>query len=124
MYTLSVTFAVGTQATGVSSMCVFFKESFSPMSIKSPKLSATRQVINYLVAGRSLTSAQARTKFGVKSMPKMMDCIANLLESQGNWEVTKSDTGVFVSTLATKCREKCRETCRSLRHVGVLCRNY
>lgn len=95
MYTLSVTFAVGTQATGVSSMCVFFKESFSPMSIKSPKLSATRQVINYLVAGRSLTSAQARTKFGVKSMPKMMDCIANLLESQGNWEVTKSDSGAY-----------------------------
>ena len=95
MYTLSVTFAVGTQASNVSSMCVFFKESFSPMSIKSPKLSATRQVINYLVAGRSLTSAQARTKFGVKSMPKMMDCIANLLESQGNWEVTKSDSGAY-----------------------------
>jgi len=28
-------------------------------------------------------------------MPKMMDCIANLLESQGNWEVTKSDTGAY-----------------------------
>ncbi len=81
-----------------SLMCVSLKESINSMPIKSktPKLSATRQVINYLVAGRSLTSAQARAKFGVKSMPRMMRVISNLLEQYGNWEVSQCDiTGAY-----------------------------
>lgn len=63
---------------------------------KTPKLSSTRQVINYLVAGHSLTTAKARTKFGVKSMPRMMSVISNLLEKYGNWEVCQNDiTGAY-----------------------------
>ena len=51
-------------------------------------LSKTRQVINHLRAGRTLTSTQAESKFGVKNLRAMVSTIREQFERYGNWEVT------------------------------------
>ena len=52
-----------------------------------PALSKTRQVINYLRVGKTLTSTQANSKFGVKNLRAMISSIREEFEKYGNWEV-------------------------------------
>ena len=52
-----------------------------------PALNKTRQVINYLRVGKTLTSTQANSKFGVKNLRAMISSIREEFEKYGNWEV-------------------------------------
>jgi hypothetical protein len=54
-------------------------------------LTKTRQVINYLASGKSLTSAQANSKFGVKNFRAMISSIRERVETHGNW-IVESNT--------------------------------
>ena len=53
-------------------------------------LSKTRQVLNYLASGKTLSSTQAESKFGVKNFRAMISDIRSQVESFGNWEVTQT----------------------------------
>jgi len=55
-------------------------------------LSKKRRVINYLSAGRGITAAEARSRFGVKNLRAMMSDIRTLVERYGNWEVETEET--------------------------------
>ena len=55
-------------------------------------LSKKRKVINYLAAGRGITAAEARSRFGVKNLRAMMSDIRTLVERYGNWEVETEET--------------------------------
>lgn len=50
-------------------------------------LSKTRQVINYLASGKTLTAAQADSKFGVKNLRAMISQVREIVESHGNWAI-------------------------------------
>lgn len=54
--------------------------------------SQTRRVLNYLTAGRGLTSAEARSRFGVQNMRAVMTRVRQLTERYGNWRVTTEET--------------------------------
>lgn len=58
------------------------------MATATKTLSKTRQVINHLRSGKTLTSTQAETKFGVKNLRAMVSSIREQFERYGNWEVT------------------------------------
>ena len=58
------------------------------MATATKNLSKTRQVINHLRAGKTLTSAQAQSKFGVRNLRAMISTIREEFEKYGNWEVT------------------------------------
>jgi hypothetical protein len=55
-------------------------------------LSKKRKVINYLAAGRGITAAEARSRFGVKNIRAMMSDIRTLVERYGNFEVETEET--------------------------------
>ena len=55
-------------------------------------ISKKRKVINYLAAGRGITAAEARSRFGVKNLRAMMSDIRSLVERYGNWEVETEQT--------------------------------
>lgn len=50
-------------------------------------LSKTRQVINYLSSGKTLTASQAQSKFGVGNLRAMISAIRERVEAFGNWEI-------------------------------------
>jgi len=50
-------------------------------------LSKTRRVINYLSSGKTLSAAQAQSKFGVKNFRAMISSIRERVEAHGNWIV-------------------------------------
>ena len=50
-------------------------------------ISKKRRVINYLAAGRGITAAEARSRFGVKNLRAMMSDIRTLVERYGNWRI-------------------------------------
>ena len=54
--------------------------------------SQTRRVLNYLTSGRGLTSAEARSRFGVQNMRAVMTRVRQLTERYGTWRVTTSET--------------------------------
>ncbi len=54
--------------------------------------SQTRRVLNYLTSGRGLTSAEARSRFGVQNMRAVMTRVRQLTERYGNWRVTTEET--------------------------------
>lgn len=54
------------------------------------KISNRRRVLNYLASGKTLTSSQAASKFGVKNFRAMISDIRSQVEAFGNWEVTQS----------------------------------
>ena len=53
-------------------------------------ISKTRKVINFLSSGKSLTAAQARSRFGVQNLRATMSNIRNMVEEFGNWEIVSS----------------------------------
>jgi hypothetical protein len=55
-------------------------------------LTKKRRVLNYLSAGRGITAAEARSRFGVKNLRAMMSDIRTLVERYGNWEVETEET--------------------------------
>jgi hypothetical protein len=62
-------------------------------TITSPRISKTRQVINHLSSGKTLTSAQAQSKYGVGNLRAMISAIRERVEAFGNWEiVTESNS--------------------------------
>jgi hypothetical protein len=52
-----------------------------------PALNKTRQVINHLRSGKTLTQAQATSKFDVKNLRAMVSTIREQFEKYGNWIV-------------------------------------
>ena len=54
------------------------------------KISNRRRVLNYLASGKTLTSSQAASKFGVKNFRAMISDIRSQVEAFGNWEITQS----------------------------------
>ena len=58
------------------------------MATATKTLSKTRQVINHLRSGKTLTSTQAESKFGVRNLRAMVSTIREQFERYGNWEVT------------------------------------
>ena len=58
------------------------------MATATKTLSKTRQVINHLRVGKTLTAAQAQSKFGVRNLRAMISTIREEFEKYGNWEVT------------------------------------
>ncbi len=55
-------------------------------------VSKKRRVLNYLAAGRGITAAEARSRFGVKNIRAMMSDIRTLVERYGNWEIETEET--------------------------------
>lgn len=55
-------------------------------------VSKKRRVLNYLAAGRGITAAEARSRFGVKNIRAMMSDIRTLVERYGNWEIDTEET--------------------------------
>lgn len=56
-------------------------------------LSKTRQVINHLSSGKTITPAQAQSKYGVGNLRAMISTIRERVEAFGNWEiVTESNS--------------------------------
>ena len=54
-------------------------------------LTKTRQVINYLASGKTLSATQADSKFGVKNLRAMISSIRERVEAHGNW-IVESNT--------------------------------
>lgn len=54
---------------------------------KTRSLSKTRQVINFLASGKTLSAAQANNKFGVKNLRAMISQVRDIVESHGNWQI-------------------------------------
>jgi len=61
------------------------------MATATKTLSKTRQVINHLRSGKSLTRTQAESKFGVKNIRAMVSSIREQFERYGNW-MLETDT--------------------------------
>lgn len=55
-------------------------------------ISKKRRVLNYLAAGRGITAAEARSRFGVKNIRALMSDIRTLVERYGNWEIETEET--------------------------------
>ena len=51
-----------------------------------------RRVINYLAAGKGLTEAEARSRFGVANLRATISDIRDMVEAHGNWEITSEPT--------------------------------
>ena len=51
-----------------------------------------RRVINYLAAGKGLTEAEARSRFGVGNLRATISDIREMVEAHGNWEITSEAT--------------------------------
>ena len=60
------------------------------MATATKNISKTRQVINHLTAGRTITAAQAESKFGVRNLRAMISQIREQVEAFGNWQITSS----------------------------------
>jgi hypothetical protein len=60
--------------------------------MSSNTLTKKRKVINYLTAGKGLTSNEARSRFGVGNMRATISDIKSLVEAYGNWEITSEAT--------------------------------
>ena len=60
--------------------------------IMSNTISKKQRVMNYLAKGGTLTSNQARSRFGVGNMRATISNIKDQVEQYGNWSVTTSDT--------------------------------
>jgi hypothetical protein len=60
--------------------------------MSSNTLTKKRKVINYLTAGKGLTSNEARSRFGVGNMRAMMSDIRSEFEKYGNWQVVTEST--------------------------------
>lgn len=71
------------------------------MSTATKNISKTRQVINHLTAGRTITAAQAQSKFGVRNLRAMISQIREQVEAFGNWEVvtTQNNRGDTVYSM-------------------------
>ena len=71
------------------------------MATATKNLSKTRQVINHLRAGKTLTAAQAESKFGVRNLRAMVSSIREQFEKYGNWEVntTQNSRGETVYSM-------------------------
>jgi hypothetical protein len=54
------------------------------------KISAMRQVMNFLTSGKTLTAAQAKSRFGVKNFRAMISEVKYIVETNGNWEVNSN----------------------------------
>ena len=54
-------------------------------TITKPRLTKTRRVINHLRSGKTLTAAQAQSKFGVQNLRAMISSIREDFEAFGNW---------------------------------------
>ena len=52
-----------------------------------PAISKTRQVIICLSSGKTLTAAQAQSKFGVRNLRAMISAIREQVEAFGNWQI-------------------------------------
>ena len=50
-------------------------------------LSKKRKVLNYLASGKSLTAAQAMSRFGVRNLRATMSDIRDQVERYGNWQI-------------------------------------
>lgn len=62
-------------------------------SSTSTRTSKIRQVINHLSSGKSITAAQAKSKYGVGNLRAMISTIRERVEAFGNWEiVTESNS--------------------------------
>jgi hypothetical protein len=66
-------------------------------TVTKPRLTKTRRVINWLRSGKTLTSAQAQSKFGVQNLRAMISSIREEFEAFGNWQIntgtnSKGDT--------------------------------
>lgn len=57
------------------------------MATATKTLSKTRQVINHLRSGKTLSQRQAESKFGVKNLRAMVSSIREQFEQYGNWLV-------------------------------------
>lgn len=68
------------------------------------KISGKRQVINFLTTGsnRSLSQAQATSRFGVKNLRSVMTEIKYILEANGNWEVNEETNSRGMTTYSIK----------------------
>lgn len=53
-----------------------------------PILSNKRKVINFLSSGKTLTAAQARSRYGIKNFRATISSIRTLVEEHGNWTIT------------------------------------
>ena len=60
--------------------------------MSSNTLTKKRKVINYLTAGKGLTSNEARSRFGVGNMRALMSVIRYEFEKYGNWQVVTEAT--------------------------------
>lgn len=65
--------------------------------MSSNTLTKKRRVINYLTAGKGLTSNEARSRFGVGNMRALMSDIRSEFEKYGNWEVVTEETSTGTS---------------------------
>lgn len=58
----------------------------------SNTMTKKRRVINYLAAGKGLTEAEARSRFGVGNLRATISDIRDMVEAYGNWEITSEST--------------------------------
>ena len=58
----------------------------------SNTMTKKRRVINYLAAGKGLTEAEARSRFGVANLRATISDIRDMVEAHGNWEITSEPT--------------------------------
>tara|TARA_R100000458_G_C8180433_1_gene177667 strand:- start:438 stop:689 length:252 start_codon:yes stop_codon:yes gene_type:complete len=54
--------------------------------------SKKQRVMEYLASGRTLTAAQARSRFGVQNFRACISDIKETVERYGNWEVYREPT--------------------------------
>ena len=54
--------------------------------------STTRKVVDYLASGKTITAAQARSRFGVANFRACISKIKATVEAYGNHEVTSEKT--------------------------------
>ena len=58
----------------------------------SNTMTKKRRVINYLASGKGLTSAEARSRFGVGNLRATISDIREMVEAYGNWAITSEET--------------------------------
>ena len=58
----------------------------------SNTISKKRRVMDYLASGKTLTSNQAKSRFGCGNFRATISDIKSTVEAYGNWEVTTSET--------------------------------
>ncbi len=55
-------------------------------------LSQKRRVLNYMATGRGITSAEAKSRFGVVNLRAVMTAIRHQVERYGNYRITTEQT--------------------------------